>query len=262
MLFAQRKQLFHNLHWGQKALEASSAISSWLCSATHPGSVKTPEPCLVRVGARLPARPPHTECLGARRPQQETPPPFPVSGPAELCSFRHHARHFAHPGAGTGSEPARAGAGTGGGAQTARPPACWPPAARWPWGRGWAGGLDPRRAPRPGRRRGAGPRRMNAGCAGSARFSPRSASGGPSTPGSCCASCARREKERASPGLEARERRGTACFVPRPSGLEGAGRQGRPGMAHGPGGFRGEEMTGCRGGSLSGREGKGGRETS
>lgn len=51
--------------WGQKALEASSAISSWLCSATHPGSIKTPEPCLARVGAHLPARPPHTQCLGA-----------------------------------------------------------------------------------------------------------------------------------------------------------------------------------------------------
>ncbi|KAL4681290.1 hypothetical protein H8959_006767 [Pygathrix nigripes] len=107
-------------------------------------------------------------------------------------------------GAGVGGGSATRG-GPGGGARTVRPPVSSAPAARWPWGRAWAGGPGPRRVPRPGRRPAAGRRPTSAGCGSSARSSPRSASYGRSAPGSCCASCARREKEPAAPGLAARE---------------------------------------------------------
>lgn len=83
---------------------------------------------------------------------------------------------------------------------------------------------------------------MSAGCVGSVRSSPCSASGGLNAPGSCCASCARREKEGAGQGLEARE---------------GPGGRASRRLARGPGGFGEEDTTGCRDGSVSWATGRG-----
>lgn len=78
-------------------------------------------------------------------------------------------------------------------------------------------------------------------------------SGGPSAPGSYCASCARREKERADPGLEAGEGPGAAGCGPG-RGREvlrswpGARETGlAPDCVRGPGGFRREECDRLKG---------------
>ena len=172
-LFAPPKRLFHNQHGGAEPLKAPSATSSRRLQFLATGL----EPGLARARASSSDTP--KPSVGALGPLAGTLPPSSAS---------------ARPGRATSDPalPARSiPGGARGGAQAALPPAGSAPAARRPWGRGWAGGPGPKRARRLGRRRGAGRRPMSAGCAGSARSSPRSASGGQSAPSSCCASCAR-----------------------------------------------------------------------
>lgn len=221
-----------------KANVPQSARRPWLSvSPTVPGpGDRAPAP----IPARALARPPEPSVweLGIGGAQQEPHPPPPLPPPPPRPGAQSQILSSPSAAAGRG--------GAGGGAQTAGTASSSEPPAQLPWGRGWGGGPDPRRARKPGRRRGAVPRPLSAGCAGSARSSPCSVSGGRSAPGSCCGSCARREKERAGRWLEAGEGPGAAGCGPGRGGevLRSWPRAREAGLApdcvRGPGGFRRE----------------------